>query len=345
MQKFRLFSVVMLGATLIGYKGTVSMSYADDDTFVKIQEMVNDLGGPAKQKANNGKKLACVNGGYKRITIKSSGDGTTYKGVYKNCHEYGQTRDGEVEITTGGGGGEEEAARPAKPIDRALDAMLDNDFEGLAKILKKNKKLINTGITVNNSGGGETKGWTLLMAAAQNGSLDAVKFLIKAGANVNAINSKSVNALWMAANKGNTDVVKYLISKGSKVNYQSNKGDTALIWAANLGYTDIVLALIEAKANLELKDDEGCTALIWAIAGKDPQIAITLIDAGANVNTTYGSGNSPLTEAVNSNNPVVLKRLFDAGAKTGFELALKIAQDKGNQEIIDLLTQYKPKDI
>ena len=28
---------------------------ADDDTYVQIQEMVNDLGGPALQKKNNGK--------------------------------------------------------------------------------------------------------------------------------------------------------------------------------------------------------------------------------------------------------------------------------------------------
>jgi len=90
---------LMIALLMVG-----SNVWADDDTYVKIQEMMNDLGGPAKQKTNNGKVLKCVNGGTKKIKITSSGGGTNYSGNYNNCREYGSTRDGNVEITIGGGG-------------------------------------------------------------------------------------------------------------------------------------------------------------------------------------------------------------------------------------------------
>jgi len=108
-----------------------------DDTYVKIQEMVNDLGGSANQKANNGKVLKCVNGGTKKITIK----GGTYQGVYKNCREYGRTRDGEVMISVGGN--ETSAAGSGKqgtPSDFVYLAST-GDIDELSRMLKKNKSL------------------------------------------------------------------------------------------------------------------------------------------------------------------------------------------------------------
>jgi hypothetical protein len=72
---------------------------ANDDTYVKIQEMVNDLGGPPNQQKNNGKVQTCADKGTKQITITKKHGGTTYKGVYKNCIEYGSQRSGNVEIS------------------------------------------------------------------------------------------------------------------------------------------------------------------------------------------------------------------------------------------------------
>ncbi|RII29703.1 MAG: hypothetical protein CXR30_10290 [Geobacter sp.] len=76
------------------------LALADDDTYVQIQEMVNDLGGPALQKKNNGKVQACAEKGTKQITITKKNGGTTYKAVYKNCVEYGRQRSGNIMIST-----------------------------------------------------------------------------------------------------------------------------------------------------------------------------------------------------------------------------------------------------
>ncbi len=81
-----------------------------DDTFVQIQEMVNDLGGQGMIKKNNGKVLKCANGGTKKITIK----GGSYQSVYKNCREYGSTRDGEKFISIGGDGDEEASVKKTR---------------------------------------------------------------------------------------------------------------------------------------------------------------------------------------------------------------------------------------
>lgn len=91
-----IFSLVLLMALSF-----VKMSQASDDTYVKIQEMMNDLGAPPDRAKNNGKIQNCADRGTKKITVIKSKGGTAYKGVYKNCSEYGTTRDGNVSITMG----------------------------------------------------------------------------------------------------------------------------------------------------------------------------------------------------------------------------------------------------
>lgn len=72
---------------------------ADDDTFVKIQEMVNDLG---NKPSNNGQVLKCYDSGTKKITIRKTKSGTSYEGIYNKCTEFGRMRDGNIMITIGG---------------------------------------------------------------------------------------------------------------------------------------------------------------------------------------------------------------------------------------------------
>lgn len=92
-----------------------------DDTFVQIQEMVNDLGGQGMIKKNNGKVLKCANGGTKKITIK----GGSYQAAYKNCREYGSTRDGEKFISIGGG----DDYTPEKKAKYSKEPSYDNSWD------------------------------------------------------------------------------------------------------------------------------------------------------------------------------------------------------------------------
>lgn len=68
----------------------------------------------------------------------------------------------------------------------------------------------------------------LLLVAARMGKLDAVKFLVDKGTNVNPKTKGGSTPLMEAAMWGNLDVVKYLISKGANVNASG-------IWAIQRG--------------------------------------------------------------------------------------------------------------
>lgn len=93
--------IFFLGYLVLFSGNSTAFGYSSDDTYLKIQEMVNDLGAPPDRAKNNGKVQQCVEGGTKKITIKKSKSSTTYEGIYKKCKEYGRIRDGEIIITIG----------------------------------------------------------------------------------------------------------------------------------------------------------------------------------------------------------------------------------------------------
>ncbi len=87
-------------------------------------------------------------------------------------------------------------------------------------------------------------GFSVLNAAAENGHLEVVKFLIEHGADVNQPVEDGSTALLLAAEEGHTAVVEYLLTcQGIKLNLENEDGETALSVATASGHTDIVNAL------------------------------------------------------------------------------------------------------
>ena len=89
---------VATAAVLVILASLASPAVADD-TSAKVNEMISDLG---NNKANNGKEQKCIDGGTKKVTIKTTRNGTSYSGLYKKCREFGRMRDGHVAISLGG---------------------------------------------------------------------------------------------------------------------------------------------------------------------------------------------------------------------------------------------------
>jgi len=58
-------------------------------------------------------------------------------------------------------------------------------------------------------------------------ALDAVKYCVELGNDVNAADNRGYTALHGAAYLGNNDIVNYLVSKGAKTNVKSKAGDSA----------------------------------------------------------------------------------------------------------------------
>jgi ankyrin repeat protein len=64
--------------------------------------------------------------------------------------------------------------------------------------------------------------------------LDAVKVLVAAGANVNAVNDTGETPLHYGA-QASDDIVKFLAEKGAKLDAKDAKGRTPVEWAMGVG--------------------------------------------------------------------------------------------------------------
>jgi uncharacterized protein len=70
-------------------------------------------------------------------------------------------------------------------------------------------------------------GWMANHSAnVPGGWLDAVRYCVEIGADVNAVDNRGYTALHGAAYLGENEVVKFLVSKGAKINAKSKAGDT-----------------------------------------------------------------------------------------------------------------------
>jgi ankyrin repeat protein len=86
--------------------------------------------------------------------------------------------------------------------------------------------------------------------AANFGPVQMVRDLLKAGANVNAQDSRGLTPLMFAVSAENqkAEIVQTLIAAGADVNIRSATGETALDWAEKFGYPEVITALKQAAA-------------------------------------------------------------------------------------------------
>ena len=185
----------------------------------------------------------------------------------------------------------------------------------------------------------------LILAATHNKTPDILEALIKAGADVNAVDNMGRTALMRAAENNNApDILRSLIVAGADVNAMDHSNTTPLMCAAGSNENpDVLSVLINAGANI---NTEGSAPLIWATENNNPNIVKVLIAAGADVNAADSDGKTPLQWAVAySENHNVVQALLDAGAvvgnpdKEGRSLFL-LAEGRKNPNILRVLENY-----
>ena len=114
-----------------------------------------------------------------------------------------------------------------------------------------------------------------LIAAAEDGNIEAVKQNLAAGIDANTQNAWGVTPLHFAAKKGHKEIAELLIANGADVNAKDGDedilgGTSPLFDPVGQGYTEIVELLIKKGADINLANNSGLTVsdLAWGSTSK-----------------------------------------------------------------------------
>ncbi|MGM0422153.1 MAG: ankyrin repeat domain-containing protein [Pseudomonadota bacterium] len=125
---------------------------------------------------------------------------------------------------------------------------------------------------------------TGLILATKNGQYEAVKLLIKAGADVNRTDNKWCSALHYAALRGNERIATALLAGNANPDLADDEGCTPLMRAASAGHLHVLLPLLDAGSFPDHIDHKGNTALLHGAYNFWNHVVETLLDYGAEVN-------------------------------------------------------------
>lgn len=164
---------------------------------------------------------------------------------------------------------------------------------------------------------------TALVAAAYGNHLDVARFLIKAGADVNAkdVTVQSPYLISTAEVGDDPRLLSLTIANGARINDKDSFNGTGLIRAADRGYPRIVRRLLREDIDIDHVNRLGWTALHEAIILGDgsPQytrVVRLLVDAGADVNLpSQTDGVTPLQHAQSRGYDRIARILVSAGAQ------------------------------
>ena len=163
------------------------------------------------------------------------------------------------------------------------------------------------------SGGGDSP----VADAAQRGDLDAVRRLLRDGADVNAAQGDGMTALHWAAERGDGEMGEVLLYAGARVDAGTRIGHyTPLHLAARSAHAAMVELLLRAGSDPDARTtNSGASPLHVAAGSGDAQVIGLLIDAGADVNGRESAwGQTPLIFAAAGNRVEAVRALLRGGA-------------------------------
>ena len=160
-------------------------------------------------------------------------------------------------------------------------------------------------------------GCTALFIAAENGHIDAVNILLRAGASLLRRTDTGATPLYVAAQNGHEETVAALLTAGAECDeVRTDIGATPIYIASQQNYPAIVAMLIAAHADVNLaRTDDGTTPLFLAAQGGFMSIVKKLIAAGADVNkAATDDGSTPLFIAAQKGHFEMVEVLIANGA-------------------------------
>lgn len=155
--------------------------------------------------------------------------------------------------------------------------------------------------------------------AAMRGDLEAVKYLVNQGANVNVAQGDGMTALHWAAVHDHADLVGILAEAGAKLEAGTRIGGyTPLHVASREGSAAAVKALLAAGANVHALNSVGVTPLHLAGMAGTPEAITALLARGAQVDAREPAyGRTPLMLAAAQGRSRAVTILLEHGAEVG----------------------------
>jgi ankyrin repeat protein len=154
-------------------------------------------------------------------------------------------------------------------------------------------------------------GGDAVVDAAMSGNRDAVRTLLKDGADVNTAQADGMTALHWAAQKGDVELAKVLLYASANVRATTRIGGyTPLLIASRNGDAAMLDALLASGADANNATINGTTALMLASAAGKVDAVKLLLARGADVNAKENvKGETALTFAAAYGRPDVVREL------------------------------------
>ena len=172
--------------------------------------------------------------------------------------------------------------------------------------------------------------------AAMQGNKDAVRALLKDGADVNTAQGDGMTALHYAALKHDVDLAKMLLYAGTNVKATTRIGGyTPLLIASRDGDAAMIDALAAGGADVNVATTNGTTALMFASASGKVDAVKTLLAKGAKVNTKEPvKGETALTFAAANGRTDVVRELTAHGADVTVTTKVQDLSDLAREEML-----------
>lgn len=212
-----------------------------------------------------------------------------------------RTDDGITALMGAVAGGYLEIAKVLLSRGAAVDARQENEYGGTALLVaaaERNRSMVDlliaAGADVNAAG---RSGITPLMEAVMAKDMEMAELLLSKGANMHAMaldEYSKFNVLTLAAQEGSVDAVKLLLKYGADVNGLPEAYGMPLVTAADAGHVEVVRLLLEKGADPNARADltvgqghtngrKTITALEAASSGGRADVVQLLLDRGADM--------------------------------------------------------------
>lgn len=157
---------------------------------------------------------------------------------------------------------------------------------------------------------------TPLMEAVRQDNLELAQLLLDAGATPN-IKGRGYTPLGVAAKNGNVRLVEMLVRAGADPDSKSDDGDTPLHGAALMGHVHVIDALARVRPDMKLFNREGLSALAVAAANGQYEAVTALVRAGAPIEWGDKKYHPPLWWAFSVGDLDMARLLLKLGAAPG----------------------------